>query len=115
MRPLEEKLEVCSGQPGMDIHQRQVHFKLMSWANNIGLPPSGTCLFVNILHYYEQTLIPEGLYSASTHKRDAFTQIEVPYPYAREGEPKTIPQMLWPDHCVTYNHYSDNSGSLIAS
>ncbi|KAI5118275.1 hypothetical protein M0805_006017 [Coniferiporia weirii] len=37
---------------------------------------------------------------ASTHSKEAFTQIDVPYPYGKDDGPATISQMLWPDHCV---------------
>ncbi|TDL20045.1 Isochorismatase hydrolase [Rickenella mellea] len=47
---------------------------------------------------------PKHISFASTHSKDAFTSIHVPFPYAKEGEPSTIAQMLWPDHCVQNTH-----------
>lgn len=49
----------------------------------------------------EGAVLTQETNSASSHNRDPFVQIEVPHPYPKEGEPPTISQMLWPDHCVS--------------
>ncbi|KAL5514029.1 hypothetical protein ACEPAG_2790 [Sanghuangporus baumii] len=52
---------------------------------------------------------------ASTHKKELFSQIDVPLPYAKEGMPTTIPQVMWPDHCVQGTHGAEIEQSVLKS
>ncbi|THH04304.1 hypothetical protein EW145_g5621, partial [Phellinidium pouzarii] len=57
-------------------------------------------------HTHTQDYHPPGHVSfASTHGKEPFTTLDVPYPYAgKDGAPKTISQLLWPDHCIQGTH-----------
>ncbi|EJD07990.1 Isochorismatase hydrolase [Fomitiporia mediterranea MF3/22] len=52
---------------------------------------------------------------ASTHNKELFSQIDVVYPYATEGVPSMIPQVMWPDHCVQGTRGAEIEESILES